>query len=303
MLTRARWSRRAVGLAAGILASVVLGLVSLGCGGWPGGEPGGGEGQGPGHRAQYLALTPQQELSLGRQAYAEVLSKYRDRIVHSGADAAAVKEVGQSIVKAALIKPLQREINLHFDERYMEWEFTLIDDRQVNAFCLPGGKVAVFTGLFSVLRRDQMKDELAAVMGHEIGHALAHHASERVYRERQLNQAVDAADRDALSKLSPAERKEIMSSLAPGTTLGGLAFDRAQESEADHIGLFLMTFAGFKPEACIRLWQDMAQRHGGSVPEILSDHPSDARRIAQMEQWVPQAKAALKAYEAGQVAK
>jgi predicted Zn-dependent protease len=213
-------------------------------------------------------LTPAQELSLGRQAYEEVLAKYRGHIVRDGKEAEAVKDVGQRIVKAAEIKPLQREVNLHFDERYLEWQFTLIDDRQVNAFCLPGGKVAVFTGLFSVAKT---KDELAAVIGHEIGHALAHHASERIYRGQDKG-------------------------------LSGLAFDRAQESEADHIGLFLMTFAGFNPDACIELWDDMARRGGhGSAPEILSDHPSDARRIAQMKEWVPKAKAGLEAYKAGRV--
>jgi metalloendopeptidase OMA1, mitochondrial len=266
---RAHWSHRAAALAAGVVASLVLVLVALGCGGAPdGGEPGGGQGQGPGHRAQYLALTPVQELAVGRKAYQEVLDKYRGRIVRDGKEADAVKDVGQRIVKAAQIKPLQKEINLHFDERYMEWQFTLIDDKQVNAFCLPGGKVVVFTGLFRIVRD---KDELAAVLGHEIGHALAHHASERINRGEDKG-------------------------------LGGLAFERSQESEADHIGLFLMTFAGFNPEACIRLWEDMAQRHGGSTSEILSDHPSDARRIAQMRQWVPQAEAGFKAYKEGRIA-
>jgi len=262
---RAHWSHRAAALAAGVIASVVLVLVALGCGG----APGGATGEGPGHRAQYLALTPAQELSLGRQAYEEVLGKYRSRIVRDGKEAEAVKDVGQRIVKAAEIKPLQKEINLHFDERYMEWQFTLIDDRQVNAFCLPGGKVVVFTGLFRIV--GDRKDELAAVLAHEIGHALAHHASERINR-------------------------------GEGKGLGGLAFERSQESEADHIGLFLMTFAGFNPEAAIRLWEDMAKRGGGSPPEIFSDHPSDARRVAQMREWVPQAEAALKAYKEGRIA-
>jgi metalloendopeptidase OMA1, mitochondrial len=260
-------SRRSVWCRVGLAPCLFLCLVVLlACGGAP---PAGGEGEGPGHRPQYLALTPAQELSLGRQAYEEVLAKYRGHIVRNGKEAEAVRDVGERIVRAAEIKPLQREINLHFDERYLEWQFTLIDDRPVNAFCLPGGKVVVFTGLFSVVKN---KDELAAVMGHEIGHALAHHASERIYRGQDKG-------------------------------LSGLAFDRAQESEADHIGLFLMTFAGFNPDACIALWEDMGQRGGhGSVPEILSDHPSDAHRIGQMKQWVPFAKAGLQAYKEGRIA-
>jgi len=265
------WPLRSVWLRVVLASCLVCCLATLvACaGGAVPPQEGGEKGEGPGHRAQYLALTPQQELELGNKAYEEVLHKYRDRIVRAGKQAEAVKDVGERIVQAAQIKPLQREINLHFDERYMDWKFTLIDDDPVNAFCLPGGKVVVFTGLFNVVRD---KDELAAVLGHEIGHALAHHASERVYRGKDKG-------------------------------LSGRAFDRAQESEADHIGVFLMTFAGFDPDANIRLWEDMAQRGGHSqVPEILSDHPSDAHRIGQMKQWVPFAKAALKAYKEGRIA-
>ncbi len=298
MRNRQAAERQPLWFVASVVFSAIVGVATLiGC---AGGGGLGGTGEGPGHRSQYLALTPAQELSLGRQAYREVLEKYRGHIVREGRQAEAVRKVGGRIVEAAQIKPLQREVNLHFDNSMMEWEFTLIDDKQTNAFCLPGGKVAVFTGLFRVLEND---DELAAVLGHEIGHALAHHASERVARENQLRQSLDAADNSTLSSLSPAEQRSIMSSLAPGTSIGGLAFDRAQESEADHIGVFLMTFAGYKPEAAVRLWENMAEASGSrGVPEILSDHPSDARRIAQMRDWAPQAEAGLRAYKEGRVA-
>jgi len=300
MRNRKAAERQPTGFGPSVVFSVIVGAATLiGCAGGTGGM-GGATGEGPGHRAQYLALTAEQELSLGRQAYREVLEKYRGHIVRDGRQAEAVRNVGNKIVQAAQIKPLQHEVNLRFDNSKMEWEFTLIDDKQTNAFCLPGGKVAVFTGLFRVLEND---DELAAVLGHEIGHALAHHASERVAREHQLRQSLDVADNGTLTSLSPTERSAIMSSLAPGTGIGGLAFDRAQESEADHIGVFLMTFAGYKPEAAIRLWENMAQAGGSrGVPEILSDHPSDARRIAQMRAWVPLAEAGLKAYKEGRIA-
>jgi predicted Zn-dependent protease len=262
------WSSRGLAASAGIVLSLSVGLaVLLGCGGASPMT----EGEGPGHRAQNLALTPDEELSLGREAYKDVLKKYGDRVAHGGESVNRVKRVGDKIVRAAEIKPLQREINLHFQENKMEWEFTVIQDKQVNAFCLPGGKVAVFTGLFEVATNE---DELAAVMGHEIGHALAHHASERLYREQQ-------------------QKLPFMS----------LKYDREQESEADHIGLFLMTFAGYDPQQCVRLWEGMAQRHQNQTPEILSDHPSDARRIAQMRMWVPEAQAGLKAYNEGRIAK
>jgi metalloendopeptidase OMA1, mitochondrial len=267
MQKRTESSRGWVGIG-GVVLSLTVGLaLLLGCSG----ATGRGQGEGPGHRAQNLALTPEQELSVGRQAYREVLQKYGGHIVKSGKEADEVKRVGEKIVRAAEIRPLQREINLHFQEDKMEWEFTLIQDRQANAFCLPGGKVAVFTGLFEVMANE---DELAAVLGHEIGHALAHHASERIYRDQQ-------------------QQLPFMSK----------KYDREQESEADHIGLFLMTFAGYNPQECVRLWERMAQRHQNQTPEILSDHPSDARRIAQMRMWVPEAQAGLKAYNEGRIAK
>ncbi len=305
-----RFFSRSLLFASGLALSATLGLAMiLGCSGGPGGGPGGDAGEGPGHRAQYLALTPDQELSLGRQAYREVLQKYRGHIVENGKAADTVREVGKKIVAAAQIKPLQKEINLHFDENKMEWQFTLIDDRQANAFCLPGGKVAVFTGLFNVVAND---DELAAVMGHEIGHALAHHASERIYREHELTQALDAADGNSLDRMNARDRNQLIGLMAAGaggslqaagSGFSSLAYERAQESEADHIGLFLMTFAGYKPEACITLWERMAERAGHSnMPEILSDHPSDARRIKQMQEWVPEAEAGLKAYKEGRIA-
>ncbi len=286
-------------------AGVVLGLVvGLGCGGGrdAGPEGGGaqGQGEGPGHRTQYLGLTADQELSLGRQAYQEVLQKNRAKIVTRGENAEKVKRVGEKIVRASEIKPLQREINLHFDERKMEWVFTLIDEKQVNAFCLPGGKVAVFSGLFDVATTE---DELAAVMGHEIGHALAHHSSERIYREGRSWTALKGANFN-FDSLSVEQRDHMSGLMAAGSSFSGLAYERQQESEADHIGLFLMTFAGYNPDECVKLWQGMADRSGpGKLPEIFSDHPSDAHRIAQMKAWVPQAKAGLQAFNSGHVVK
>jgi predicted Zn-dependent protease len=254
-------------------------------------------GEGPGRRRQALALTPEQELSLGEQAYKEVLSK--SRVVRGGPEVERVREVGQRIVKAAEIEPLQREINLRLKDYRFDWEFNVLDNDQVNAFCLPGGKVAVFTGLLRVAEKD---DWLATVMSHEIAHALAHHASERLAQQQKLERAAEAAT-GLLGKMDPRERDELIGLLAAGARFGSLPFDRRQESEADHIGLFLMTFAGFDPHEALRFWermQDIAGRRA-RVPEILSDHPSDARRIAQIREWIPQALAAKKAFDEGRV--
>jgi predicted Zn-dependent protease len=254
--------------------------------------------EGPGHRAQTLALTSEQELSLGQQAYREILSK--SDVVKSGPDVERVRRVGERIAKAAEIEPLQREINLHLEGYHFEWEFNVLRSPQVNAFCLPGGKVAVFTGLLHVVQND---DQLATVMSHEIAHALAHHASERIAREQKLERAAEAAS-GVLGRMSPEQQKELIGLLSAGAQLGSLPFDRRQESEADHIGIFLMTFAGYDPHQAMVFWERMQEvsQGRGHVPEILSDHPSDARRIAQIKEWVPQALAAKKAYDEGRIA-
>src|SRR5262249_31150449 len=140
-------------------------------------------------------------------------------------------------------EPLQWEINLDVKRYRFEWEFNVIDDPQINAFCLPAGKVAVFTGLLRVADTD---DELATVLGHEVAHALAHHASERLARAQMFEQAVKVATGAlGLDKMNPRDREKLIGLLGGGAGLASRAYDRAQESEADHIGLFLMTFAGY----------------------------------------------------------
>jgi metalloendopeptidase OMA1, mitochondrial len=228
------------------------------------------QGEGPGQRFQPLALTPQEELQLGREAYAEILSQAV--VVREGPEVDRVRRVSQRIAKAVEIEPLQREINLHLSQYRFEWEYAVIAEEQINAFCLPGGKIAVFTGLLQVVQND---DQLAAVIAHEVAHALAHHTSERIARQQEF-----------------------------GRGLLSLAFDREQESEADHIGLFLMTFAGYDPQQAVVFWKEMEAIHqrGPHLPAILSNHPSDAHRERNMEQWVPVAKAAKIAYDEGRIA-
>ena len=234
------------------------------------------EGEGPGHRAQKLALSPQQELQLGRQAYREVLDnpeEYGHVLPKDRPECRRVRAVAGRIIKAAAIEPLQREIHLRKGYSF-EWELNVFDNRQVNAFCLPGGKIAVFSGILRVAEDD---GELATVLAHEISHALAHHSSERLAR-REMN--------------------------GVGGGIWSKAFDRSQESEADHIGLFLMTFADYDPQEAVRFWEKMAQLSAGrqNLPEILSDHPSDAHRVQKMKEWVPKARDAKKAYDEGRIA-
>jgi predicted Zn-dependent protease len=255
--------------------------------------------EGPGHRRQVLALSPDQEVALGRKAYAEVLHKARVLPADS-AESRRVGRIGERIARAAEIEPLQREINLRVRGYRFEWEFHVLEDRQVNAFCMPGGKVAVFTGLFRVAEND---DQLATVMSHEIAHALAHHASERIARGQLTERAVQVLN-GTLGELDPEDRRRLIEAVAAGAEFGSLKYERAQESEADHIGLFLMTFAGYDPDQAVAFWERMtaAMAHTGRPPEILSDHPSDEQRIAQLKMWVPQAKGAKRAFDQGRIA-
>jgi predicted Zn-dependent protease len=149
----------------------------------------------------------------------------------------------------------------------------------------------------------QTDDQLATVMSHEIAHALAHHANERIARQQMQQQALVAAG-GAMGQLDPSSRDTLLGLLGVGGRLHDLKFDREQESEADHIGVFLMTFAGYDPDQALVFWERMASlsRRSGRPPEILSDHPSDEHRIAQMREWVPQAKGGKRAYDEGRIA-
>jgi predicted Zn-dependent protease len=239
-------------------------------------QQGQGQGEGPGHRQQALALSPKEELELGRQAYKEVLSnpqEYGRVLPADSPDVRRVREIARRIIQAAGIEPLQREINLRKGYRF-EWEVNVLDNKQVNAFCLPGGKMVVFEGILPVAQND---DQLATVISHEMSHALAHHSSERVARRE-------------------------FSTGGPGG-FWSKGYERADEAEADKIGLFLMTFAGYDPDQAVQFWERMQRASGNQrrLPEILSDHPSDAHRIQAMREWVPRAKAAKQAYDEGHI--
>ena len=252
-------------------ALLVIALMMVGQGCMPG--PQGGSG--PGHRRQVLGLSPEKEYELGNKAYQKILDEARqkDELLPQDAEPVQhVRRVGERIVKAVQIEPLQREINLHIKKYRFDWQFNVLRNKEVNAFCLPGGRVAVYTAMLRVVKND---DQLATVLSHEIAHALAHHANERITTEEsgQVN------------------------------WLFRQAYDRQQESEADHIGLFLMTFADYDPDEALAFWQRMARlSNGGQLPEILSNHPSDQHRINQMRKWIPQAKAAKQAYEHHRIA-
>ncbi len=250
-------SKRSAVLSGAICWLLLASFLTVGCSfPVPSEGPGRQRGEGPGGRRQPLALNPREEWEAGQRAYREIVDKYRDQLLPADDPRVQrVRRVLSRIVNAARIRPLQREINLRIRGYIFKWEANVIEDRQINAFCLPGGKVFVFTGILKVIGDND--DYLATVLAHEVAHALAHHASERIAREHSV-----------------------------GGILSSLAYDRMQESEADHIGVFLMTFAGYNPEAAVAFWQRMERVQGehGRVPEFLSDHPSDAHRIERLRQ-------------------
>jgi predicted Zn-dependent protease len=167
-----------------------------------------------------------------------------------------------------------------------EWEFNVVQQDVVNAWCMPGGKVVVYTGILPVT-----KDEasLAVVMGHEIAHAVARHGNERMSQGLALN-AAGATLAVVLSEKPQLARDLFLQAYGVGGTLGMLAYSRAHESEADKLGLVFMSMAGYNPETAVAFWERMKASSGQKPPEILSTHPSDDTRIAAIKEFMPEAK-------------
>jgi predicted Zn-dependent protease len=173
-----------------------------------------------------------------------------------------------------------------------QWEVVVFDDPQVNAFALPGGKIGVYTGLLEVTEN---QEQLAAVIGHEVGHVIAEHGNERMSSSTLIGIGMEATNA-LLQANEIANNNLIMAAIGAGVQVGvQLPFSRTHESEADLIGLNLMAQSGFAPEQAVKLWQNMAQASGDQrQPELLSTHPLPATRITNIEQHLPEATALYK---------
>lgn len=196
-----------------------------------------------------------------------------------------VKKVGLKIQQA--VEKYYADKGLSSQLSGFAWEFNVVDENTVNAWCMPGGKVVVYTGLLPVT-----KDEpsLAVVMGHEIAHAIARHGSERM-SNAMLMQFGGQALGAAMQTKSPVTQAIFAQSFGIGSQLGMLKFSRNHETEADKMGLIFAAMGGYDPEAAVAFWQRMADASGGQAPpEILSTHPSDATRIATLKAFMPEAK-------------
>ncbi|HET8760954.1 MAG TPA: M48 family metallopeptidase [Nitrospiria bacterium] len=227
-------------------------------------------------RHQLIIVSEEEELGLGAAAYKKTLTS--SKLSTDTATTAMVRRVGERIAKAA-------------DRPDYKWEFNLVEDKTPNAFCLPGGKVVVYTGILPFT-----KDEtgLAVVMGHEVAHALARHGAERM----STGELAGIAGKTAAIIFgggNPESEKQVEQAFGIGSNVGVLLpFSRHQESEADEIGLMLMAKAGYDPRQAVDFWTRMAQGQNGAPPEFLSTHPSDQTRIKRIEGWIPEA---LKSYQ------
>ncbi len=237
-------------------------------------------------RSQLLMMSVSEEMRIGAQAYDQVKSDPKMRPSQDPREIEPVKRVAARIVEAA-----KRSKYAEMAQQF-QWEVTVIkDDKTANAFALPGGKMAVYTGIFPMAKTEA---GLAAVMGHEVVHALARHGAERMSQGQVTNVGLQvfgavAGAGGGGGKLGQA----AMAALGVGAQVGVLLpFSRKHESEADYVGILLAADAGYDPRESVALWERMGQKSGGGAPsEFMSTHPSHETRIAQLKMWMPEAMA------------
>ena len=225
-------------------------------------------------RTQIVAISEEEAASLGEQAFDEVLSRHE--AVRSGPNAERVEAIAERLGGAA------HDLT---DPDY-PWQVALLVSEDANAFALPGGKIAVLTGLLAVTPTD---DQLAAVIAHELAHVIARHGAERL-TQQQLAEYARMAVGVAIGDLDPAAQAAVLGALGIGTQFGVLMpFSRQHEAEADRIGLILMASACYDPRGAIEVWTNMTEATGEGPPEILSTHPSHGSRIELLTGWMDEA--------------
>lgn len=233
-----------------------------------------------------LALVSNSQiLPMAYQQYNQFLSE--NKVVTGTSEAEMVKRVGQKIATAS-----ERWLNANGYSGYLKdykWEYNLVDDKTVNAWCMPGGKIVFYTGIMPIA-----KDEtgVAAIMGHEVAHALANHGQQRM-SAAQIQQVAGVATSVAVSGKSETTQQIVGQAFGLGSQFGVmLPFSRSHETEADRIGIQLMAIAGYNPDEAAELWKRMKANSGGqSPPEFMSTHPAPNTRITNLQAWAPAAKA------------
>ncbi|CAM3820522.1 M48 family metallopeptidase [Litorimonas haliclonae] len=226
-------------------------------------------------RQQLRTMEPEQEMQLGLQSYEQILADNRQNLVMSGEIYDATQEIGRRIAEAAAN-----------EDPGFDWAFNVIQSDQANAFALPGGYTAVYTGLIPIAENE---NGLAVVMGHEVGHALAHHGAERM-AQQNMQRIVGSGVAVSAGGMDYQAQQAVMGVFGGISQYGyALPFSRKHESEADYIGLILMSRACYDPREAPRLWERMGAQSGATPPEFQSTHPSPETRVNDFETWMPEA--------------
>ena len=224
-------------------------------------------------RKSHVAMSTQEEASLGLQTYEQVLAQ--SETVDGGPELEMVRRVASRLASAT------GKAGADFD-----WQVSLIRSPQINAFCLPGGKIVVYAGILPITQNEA---SLATVLGHEMAHATSRHGSQRVLQQNLAQTALTGVAM-SLSDMDYDKQRAVMGALGAGAQFGVLMpFSRQHESEADAIGLHYMARAGYDPRESIGFWQRMESAGGAQPPEFLSDHPSHGTRIEQLQAEMPNA--------------
>ena len=230
----------------------------------------------PAGRSARVALSPEQEQALGLQSYQQVLQQ--TETIDSGPELATVQRVAARLARAT-----------GAEAKDFDWRVSLVRSPQINAFCLPGGKIVVYNGILTVANGEA---GLATVMGHEMAHATARHGSERLFAQR-ATQTLMTGVQVSLGDMSYEQQRAVMGALGAGAQYGILMpFGRDHESEADKIGLMYMARAGYDPRQAIAFWERMSEAGDrNEPPEFMSTHPSHGTRIERLKALLPEAMA------------
>ena len=234
-------------------------------------------------RTHRLSVSDAQLLSLSNQEYTKFMASAKRST--DAKNTAMVQRVGRNLANA--VETYLRNNGYANEVKNFQWEFNLVQDKQANAFCMPGGKIVVYEGL---LPYTQNEASLAIVLGHEIAHAVAKHSAEQL--TKQMNQQMGTNILGTvLNSAVGSGVGDIAAQVAGGYfSFRNLKYSRDNESEADYMGLIFAAMAGYDPANAVTFWKRMAAGTNSNTAEILSDHPSDARRIQNIEKWLPEAE-------------
>ena len=234
-------------------------------------------------RQQTLMVSDGEVLSLASQQYQEFMKSAK--LSTNTTNTNMVKRVGQKLATA--VNNYLNNNGLSAEVKNFSWEFNLVQDKQVNAWCMPGGKIVVYEGLLPVT---QDEASLAIVVGHEIAHAVAKHSAEQLSTQMKQQQGLQIGAAIAGMLGMGTNTQSILAAVvSQGFNFKNLSYSRDHESEADHMGLIFAAMAGYDPQVATTFWQRMAASSTSQTAEFLSDHPSDATRIKQIQGWMPEA--------------